>query len=123
MVAVDVLVREVDCSRLPWTARSQGLGEADSAIGDGSGVMSARGPTPGEEIAEPGEREFTLDRECAPENADPTLELRNRRSAFSRIFGGASSTRGNGALEILFLLDDSTEAVLVSNCRPAVWEI
>ncbi len=120
MIAVGVLVREVGCSRLPSIARSQSPGEADSANGDGSGLISARGPTPGEEMAEPGEREFTLDRECAPENADPTLELRTRRPAFSRIFGGASSTRGNGALEVFSLLDDSTEAALVSDCGPAL---
>lgn len=123
MIAVEVLVGEVDCSRYPSIARSQGPGEADSASGDGSGVISARGPTPGEETVEPGERESTLDRECAPEIADPTLALRTRRPAFSRIVCGASSTTANGALEEFSLLDGSTEAALVSDSKAAPWRI
>lgn len=118
ILSVAVLVKEFGCSRSPSTARSQSADDADSAIGEGSGVISASGPTPGEEIAELGEREFTLDREGALENAEPTLELRTGRPAFSRICW--SSKRENGALEAISLLDGSTGAVLIFDCRLAL---
>lgn len=44
------------------------------AIGEGRGVISTKGPSPGDEYAEPGERELTLGR--AADNAERTLVLR-----------------------------------------------
>lgn len=45
-------------------------------IGDGNGVISARGPRPGEEYAEPGDRELAV--YCDGESAELRLVLRNR---------------------------------------------
>ena len=80
MVLVAIVVGDDGCSEPPSTARLQGPGDADKASGDGSGVISTSGPTPGDEIAEPADRELTLDR--AADNVDFSLELRTGRPAF-----------------------------------------
>ena len=99
MAVVTVASALIGCSGSPSVERLQGP-EADNAIGDGSGVISTSGPTPGDEIAEPGESELTLDRDCVPDSADLTLEVRTGRPAFSMMFGGVSSTTGNGTFEV-----------------------
>lgn len=65
MVAIPARIGGVGCPGSPSKARLQGPGDADRAIGEGSGVISTRDPTPGEETAEFGDREFTRDREWA----------------------------------------------------------
>ena len=83
MLAAGTAVDVVACAETPSAARLQGPGDADKAIGDGKGVISTSGPTPGEDTADPGERELTLDR--AADNADRTLELRTGKPAFSNV--------------------------------------
>ena len=56
-------------------------GEPHREIGEGSGVISTSGPTPGEESAELGLRESAL----RLEKADRMLELRTGRPALKTV--------------------------------------
>ena len=84
MPAIGGSIAVVNGAESPSKARLHGPGEVDRVIGEGRGVMSAKGPTPGDETADPGERELTLDR--AVDKADLTLELRTGNPAFSKMF-------------------------------------
>lgn len=89
MPTAGIAVGVVGCAGSPSAARLQGPGEVDKAIGDGKGVMSTSGPTPGEDTADPGVRELTLDRDA--DSTDRTLELlRTGRPAFSSVCCGFS---------------------------------
>lgn len=57
-------------------------GEPHPEIGEGSGVISTNGPTPGEDNAELGVSESAL---CLEENADRMLELRTGRPALKTV--------------------------------------
>ncbi len=51
-------------------------------MGEGSGVISTSGPTPGDDNAEPGVSESAL---CLAEKADRMLELRTGRPALKTV--------------------------------------
>ena len=103
MAAAGIVIGVVGCAGSPSAARLQGPGEADKASGDGKGVMSTSGPTPGEDTAEPGVRELTLDRDVG--SADRTLELlRTGRPAFSSVCCVLSVYEGNGVFEAVSVM-------------------
>ena len=119
MAVVTVGSGLIGCSGSPSAGRLHGP-EADNAMGDGSGVISTSGPTPGDEIAEPGESELTLDRDCAGDSAGLTLELRTGRPAFSMMFEGVSSTTGNGTFELSSFLESLDGRTPVFSRSPAL---
>ena len=51
-------------------------------MGEGNGVMSTSGPTPGDDNAEPGVSESAL---CLEEKADRILELRTGRPVLKTV--------------------------------------
>lgn len=103
MPAVGIVVGVVGCAGSASAARVHSPGEADKASGDGKGVMSTNGPTPGEDTADPGVRELTLDRDAG--SADRTLELlRIGRPEFSNVCCVFSGNEGNGIFEAVSLM-------------------
>lgn len=84
-----ICIGEVGGSESPSPSFRQGPDGEDMDRGEGNGVMSTSGPTPGEETAEPGERELTLERVFA--NADLMLVLRTGRPALAIMFCDKSS--------------------------------
>lgn len=58
-------------------------GEPHPEMGEGNGVMSISGPTPGDDNAEPGVSESAL---CLEEKADRILELRTGRPALKTVW-------------------------------------
>ena len=119
MAVVTVASGQIGCSGSPSVERLQ-IPEADNTIGDGSGVISTSGPTRGDEIAEQGESELTLDRDCVGDSAGLTHELRTGRPAFSMMFEGVSSTTGNGAFEISSFPECLGGRTLVFSRSPAL---
>lgn len=88
ILVVGMFMGLIGCIGSPSTARRQGPGEVDRASGDGRGVISTSGPSPGEVTADPGESELTLER--AADSADRTLELRRGSPAFSIVYCAVS---------------------------------
>lgn len=86
-----------------------------AAKGDGRGVMSTRGPRPGEEYAEPGESDPIFCR--AADKAERTLELRTGRPVLTEACWRVSSFNGTGATE---LSQRAAERDLVRNRNPAL---
>lgn len=78
-------------------------------MGEGNGVISTSGPTPGDDIAELGVSESAL---CLEENADRMLELRTGRPALKTVFEVS---------EIGLLLTEDADSSRFLSFKCSVW--
>ena len=106
-----------------WSnAVCHGFGEPSTVSGEGSGVMSTSGPTPGEENAELGDRE--LARCLEAESTEPKLSLREGKPMEDEAwYMGISISFMGGVgkfIDLLFGFGLPSRLRVVWRCRPAL---
>ena len=82
------MFRSIESFNSPSIDRLSKPGEPDAEMGEGRGVMSTNGPTPGEDSAEAGVSES--DRRVLEEKTERILELLTGRPALKMVSSGLS---------------------------------